>query len=58
MALAPEKLLPQNVEAEAGVLGSLLIDPDATVQVADFLKPDDFAETSWRAVASSKISVV
>ncbi|HEX8731639.1 MAG TPA: hypothetical protein VF725_06210, partial [Ktedonobacterales bacterium] len=32
MAMVTEKLLPQNVEAEAGVLGSLLIDPDAMAQ--------------------------
>ena len=37
--MAVEKLLPQNIEAEAGVLGSLLIDPGAIVQVADFLAP-------------------
>jgi replicative DNA helicase len=50
MAVAAEKLLPQNVEAEAGVLGSLLIDPDATVQVADFLKADDFYREAHRAI--------
>jgi replicative DNA helicase len=57
MALAPEKLLPQNVEAEAGVLGSLLIDPDATVQVADFLKPDDFYREAHRAIYQAMIDL-
>jgi len=37
-----EKLLPQNIEAECGVLGSIIIDPEAIVQVSDFLHPDDF----------------
>lgn len=37
-----EKLLPQNIEAECGVLGSIIIDPEAIVQVADFLHADDF----------------
>jgi replicative DNA helicase len=37
MTYTAEKLLPQNVEAEAGVLGSLLIDPAAIAEVADFL---------------------
>jgi replicative DNA helicase len=39
---APNKTLPQNIEAEEAVLGSLLIDPDAIIRVATFLQPDDF----------------
>ena len=42
MAATPTKLLPQNIEAEEAVLGSLLIDPDAIIRVATFLQPDDF----------------
>jgi replicative DNA helicase len=57
MAIAAEKLLPQNVEAEAGVLGSLLIDPDATVQVADFLMPDDFYREAHRAIYQAMIDL-
>jgi replicative DNA helicase len=57
MAIAAEKLLPQNVEAEAGVLGSLLIDPDATVQVADFLKADDFYREAHRAIYQAMIDL-
>jgi replicative DNA helicase len=57
MAVATEKLLPQNVEAEVGVLGSLLIDPDATVQVADFLKPDDFYREAHRAIFQAMIDL-
>ncbi len=37
-----ERLLPQNIEAECGVLGSIIIDPEAIAYVADFLYPDDF----------------
>ena len=48
--MAIEKLLPQNVEAEAGVLGSLLIDPEAVAQVADYLKADDFYREAHRTV--------
>lgn len=36
------KLPPQNVEAEASLLGSILIDPDAIVKVADTLSHEDF----------------
>ncbi len=38
----PDKTIPANPEAEEAVLGSLLIDPDAIIKVASFLKPDDF----------------
>ncbi len=36
------KIPPQNIEAEQSVLGSLLIDKDALLKVADFLRPEDF----------------
>lgn len=36
------KLPPQNIEAEQSVLGSLLIDKEAIVKVADLLMPEDF----------------
>jgi replicative DNA helicase len=45
-----EKLLPQNIEAECGVLGSIIIDPEAIVQVADFLFPDDFYRDAHRTI--------
>lgn len=35
---------PQNTEAEASLLGALLIDSDAIVKVADRLQPGDFFE--------------
>ncbi len=34
--------LPQNIEAEQAVLGSLLIDVRAVDRIASFLRPDDF----------------
>jgi replicative DNA helicase len=34
--------MPQNIEAEEAVLGSLLIDQDAIIRVATFLQPEDF----------------
>jgi replicative DNA helicase len=35
-------LPPQNIEAEQSVLGSLLIDKNALVKIADILEPKDF----------------
>ena len=37
-----DKLAPQSIEAEQSVLGSILIDADAILKVADFLKQVDF----------------
>ena len=36
------KIPPHNVEAEESVLGSLMLDKDAIVKVADILRPEDF----------------
>lgn len=33
---------PQNLEAEASLLGAILIDADALVKIADIVGPDDF----------------
>lgn len=38
----PVKSIPANLEAERAVLGSLLIDPDAIIKVANFLRVEDF----------------
>ena len=39
---APARSIPASVEAERAVLGSLMIDPDAIIKVANFLRPEDF----------------
>lgn len=36
------KVPPQNLEAEASILGALLIDKEAIIKVADVLRSDDF----------------
>ena len=38
----PNKLPPQNIEAEQSVLGSLFINKDAIDKIADLLTPEDF----------------
>ena len=40
--MADLRIPPQNVEAEQAVLGSILIDKDAIVRVAQFLRPEHF----------------
>ena len=37
-----DRLPPQSIEAEQSVLGAILIDRDAMIEIADFLKPEDF----------------
>jgi replicative DNA helicase len=37
-----DRLPPQSIDAEQSVLGALLIDRDAVIEVADFLRPQDF----------------
>lgn len=39
------KVPPHNQEAEQGVLGSLLLEKDAIVKIADFLKPEHFYDS-------------
>jgi replicative DNA helicase len=52
-----EKLLPQNIEAEAAVLGSILIDPEAIVQVADYLRPEDFYRDAHRVIYQAALEL-
>mgnify|MGYP001592978675 CR=1 FL=1 len=40
--LPVSKIPPNSLEAEKATLGSLLLNKDAIIKVADFLKPDDF----------------
>ena len=41
-----DRLPPQSLEAEQSVLGAILIDRDAVVEVAEFLRPADFYRQS------------
>ncbi|MDD3679100.1 MAG: replicative DNA helicase [Patescibacteria group bacterium] len=50
-----EKIPPQNQEAEVSVLGSILLDKDAIIKVADILIPDDFYNDSYRIVYDNMI---
>jgi replicative DNA helicase len=49
-----DRLPPQSLEAEQSVLGAILIDRDVVVEVAEFLRPEDFYRqangTIYRAI--------
>jgi replicative DNA helicase len=51
--MAAERLPPHNIEAEQSVLGSLLIDPDAVIRIAPFLRPDDFYRQAHGVIYSA-----
>ena len=52
-----EKIPPQNVEAEQSVLGSLLIDKDAIVKVADLIRSDDFYKDTHRMIFEAMLEI-
>lgn len=47
---AGAKLPPQNSDAEASLLGAILIDADAVVKIADVVRPEDFYEERHRRI--------
>lgn len=49
----PIKIPPQNTEAEQSVLGSILLDKNAIIKVADILKPEDFYREDHGAIYAS-----
>lgn len=53
MADIVAKIPPQNVEAEQSVLGSLLMDKDAIIKVADILRTDDFYRADHATIYGS-----
>ena len=44
--MSVEKITPQNLEAEQSLLGSLMIDKDSVIRVADIVRPEDFYKES------------
>ncbi len=48
---------PQNIEAEAGLLGSILLDSDALVDVADLVNADDFYDNRHKIIYESVMSL-
>ncbi len=48
---------PHSLESEQAVLGALLIDPDAMIQVGDVLKPDDFYADKHRLLFDAMLEL-
>lgn len=52
-----ERLTPQNIEAEQSFLGSLLLDKDAIIKVADQLSPEDFYLDKHRRIYEAMVDL-
>ncbi len=48
--MTTEKITPQNIEAEQSLLGSLLIDKDSVIRVADIVRTEDFYKESHAVI--------
>ena len=56
MAL-PERVPPQNIEAEQSVLGAMLIKKEAITQAQELLRPDDFYREAHRIVFETMLEL-
>ena len=52
-----DRLPPQSIDAEQSVLGALLIDRDAVVEVAEFLRPKDFYRNHHGTIYASVLEL-
>jgi len=52
-----EQLPPQDIDAEQSVLGSLLIDKDAVVKIADIVAPKDFYRKAHEMIFEAMIGL-
>ncbi len=54
---SPNKLPPQNLDAEKSLLGSILIDREALNKVVDFLTPADFYNRAHQLIYDGMLSL-
>lgn len=52
-----DRLPPQSIEAEQSVLGALLIDRDAVIEVAELLRPEDFYRQAHGTIYAAVIEL-
>ena len=56
MAL-PERVPPQNIEAEQAVLGAMMIKKEAIVEAQEILQPEDFYREAHRRVYDAMLKL-
>ncbi len=52
-----ERLLPQNIDAECGVLGSLILDPAALALIAGWLHSEDFYRDAHQTIYEAIVTL-
>ena len=50
MSQVPQRVPPQNIEAEEAVIGSMLIEQSAVISALEILRPDDFYKETHRII--------
>jgi replicative DNA helicase len=55
--LGEARVPPQNIEAEMSVLGSLMLDKDAIVKIADLVRPEDFYKDANRLIYETMLEL-
>jgi len=53
----PGKKPPQNVEAEQSLLGCLMLDKNAIIKVADFIRAEDFYKDTHKEIFSAMLEL-
>lgn len=51
------KVLPHDIQAEQSVLGSIFIKPEKMIEVAEYLKPNDFYRTAHKILFKAMVSL-
>jgi len=53
----PDKLPPQNIEAEQCLLGCLMLDKDAIIKVIDSIRPEDFYKSTHQDIYQAMVDL-
>ncbi|HEN4569143.1 TPA: replicative DNA helicase [Streptococcus agalactiae] len=51
------KVLPHDIQAEQSVLGSIFIKPEKMIEVAEYLKPDDFYRPAHKILFKAMVNL-
>ena len=51
------RVMPSSAETEQAVIGSILMDKDEMMNVADILVPDDFYQSEYRMIYQAMVQI-
>ena len=55
--ITPDKLPPQNLDAEKSILGALILDKEAINKIADIVSPEDFYQHGHQLIARAAFTL-